>query len=109
MCYEVPTARHSGGVLNVTKVMIISHLITISYIDLFSCKYETSLFKTDGGFKAVSELGEDSSVIIQSLLCMSGQYCSELSWYETTINLLVLGGINVKGFLSFVISIASWF
>lgn len=56
MCYKVPTAKHSGGDLNVTKVTIISHLIIISYIDLFSCKYETSSFKNNAGFKAVSEL-----------------------------------------------------
>lgn len=58
LCYKVPSAKHSGGVLNVTKVTIISHLITISYTDLFSGKYETSLFKSDAGFKAVSELKE---------------------------------------------------
>lgn len=60
------TAKHSGGVLNVTKVTIISHLIRISYIELFPCKDETSLFKSDARFRAVSEL-EKTAAVIQAL------------------------------------------
>lgn len=109
MCYKVPTAKHSDGVLNVTKVTIISHLITISYRDLFSCRYETSFFKNDAGFKAVSEL-EKILLLFFRLCCVYWASTTELHWYETTTSSLVLGrrgGFNVKDFLSLVALIAS--
>lgn len=84
LCYKVPTAKLSGGVLNVTKVTIISHLITISRTDRSSCKYQTFWSKNDAGFKAVPELENQKILLLFfRLRCVHGANAALSYWHES--------------------------